>query len=102
MLPDETSTRQTAGALAAAGVDGCFYWYDNNWHYLRQWHHLKKMTAAAKLPAQIFDHCPDYGQIELPRSDAIMGRTISMQIKLGWSEAELQQRIEKMNGVFGR
>jgi 8-amino-3,8-dideoxy-alpha-D-manno-octulosonate transaminase len=42
MLPDETSTRQTAGALAAAGVDGCFYWYDNNWHYLRQWHHLKK------------------------------------------------------------
>lgn len=102
MLPDETSTRQTAGALAAAGVDGCFYWYDNNWHYLRQWHHLKKMVAAAKLPAQLFDHCPDYGQIELPRSDAIMGRTISMQIKLGWSEAELQQRIEKMNGVFGR
>jgi 8-amino-3,8-dideoxy-alpha-D-manno-octulosonate transaminase len=102
MLPDETSTRQTAGALAAAGVDGCFYWYDNNWHYLRQWHHLKKMIAAAKLPAQLFDHCPDYGQIELPQSDAIMSRTISMQIKLGWSEAELQHRIEKMKAVFGR
>jgi 8-amino-3,8-dideoxy-alpha-D-manno-octulosonate transaminase len=60
------------------------------------------MIAAAKLPAQLFDHCPDYGQIELPQSDAIMSRTISMQIKLGWSEAELQHRIEKMKAVFGR
>ena len=42
MLPDEKTARQTAKALAAAGVDGCFYWFDNNWHYLRQWHHLKE------------------------------------------------------------
>ncbi|MGD9369525.1 MAG: DegT/DnrJ/EryC1/StrS family aminotransferase, partial [Desulfobacteraceae bacterium] len=49
MLPDEDRARSTAKALNNNGVDGCFYWYDNNWHYLRQWHHLKKMMAAAKL-----------------------------------------------------
>ncbi len=102
MLPEEPQARETAQKLAAAGVDGCFYWYDNNWHYLRQWHHLKNMMAAARLPAQLYDHCPDYGRVALPQSDRIMGRTICMQIKLGWSAEELQQRIEKIEQVLGQ
>src|SRR5687768_4841954 len=32
LLPTEAEARQAAKALAEAGVDGCFYWYDNNWH----------------------------------------------------------------------
>ena len=102
MLPDEARARETAQKLAASGVDGCFYWYDNNWHYLRQWHHLKKMMVAARLPAQLYDHCPDYGRIALPRSDRIMGQTICMQIKLGWSAEDLKQRIEKIEHVLGQ
>jgi 8-amino-3,8-dideoxy-alpha-D-manno-octulosonate transaminase len=100
MLPDEDSARQTVKALSGAGVDGCFYWYDNNWHYLRQWHHLKTMTAAARLPAQSYAHCPDYGCIDLPQSDRIMGRTISMQIKLGWQADAIEERIEKIGKVL--
>ncbi len=100
MLPDESTTRNTAKELANAGVDGCFYWYDNNWHYIRQWQHLKQMHVAAKLPAQLLDHCPDYGALALPQSDAIMSRTISMQIKLSWSPDELEQRIAKLKQVF--
>ncbi|MBW2711854.1 MAG: DegT/DnrJ/EryC1/StrS family aminotransferase, partial [Deltaproteobacteria bacterium] len=46
-LPDESKARETAKSLNEAGVDGCFYWYDNNWHYIRQWHHLKKISSAA-------------------------------------------------------
>jgi len=99
-LPNEVKARETARSLGEAGVDGCFYWYDNNWHYLRQWHHLKKFRTAAKLPVQLFDHCPDYEKVELPKSDGIMGRTLSMQIKLSWTEEELSRRIEKMAGVF--
>lgn len=59
------------------------------------------MMVAAKLPAQTYDHCPDYGRIDMPQSDRIMGRTISMQIKLGWRADELQERIEKIATVFG-
>ncbi len=99
-LPNEVKARETARSLGEAGVDGCFYWYDNNWHYLRQWHHLKKFRTAAKLPVQLFDHCPDYEKVELPKSDGIMGRTLSMLIKLSWTEEELSRRIEKMAGVF--
>lgn len=101
MLPDENSARQAARALNSAGVDGCFYWYDNNWHYLRQWQHLQRMQVAARLPAQVFDHCPDYSRVAMPRSEAIMGRTICMQIKLGWSPAQIEQRIARMKEIFG-
>jgi 8-amino-3,8-dideoxy-alpha-D-manno-octulosonate transaminase len=101
MLPDEDRARQVNRDLAAAGVDSCFYWYDNNWHYLRRWHHLKQMQVAARLAVQNADHFPDFERVVLPRSDAIMSRTISMQIKLSWTEEDIEQRIAKMNTVFG-
>jgi 8-amino-3,8-dideoxy-alpha-D-manno-octulosonate transaminase len=100
MLPDENRARQTTKALGQAGVDGCFYWYANNWHYLRQWHHLKQMKVAARLPVQIYDRQPDYAAVDLPRSDAIMARTICMQIKLAWSPLEVQERIARIEQVL--
>lgn len=99
-LPDENQARATARALAAAGVDGCFYWYDNNWHYLRKWEHLKKLQATARLPLALLDRRPDYAAVSVPRSDALIGRTISMQIKLGWSPEELAARIAKIETVL--
>ncbi len=101
-MPDETRARAVAKGLGEAGIDGCFYWYDNNWHYLRRWDHIKTLASAARMPIQDLDNCPDYTQMRLPRSDAIMGRTLSMQIKLSWTEDELKQRIEKIRGVFAR
>jgi 8-amino-3,8-dideoxy-alpha-D-manno-octulosonate transaminase len=100
MLPDEDLAARTAKAMNSNGVDGCFYWYDNNWHYLRQWHHLKKMMVAAKLPVQVYGNCPDYNAVQLPASDDIMSRTISMQIKLNWSPADVEQRIAKIEQVL--
>jgi len=100
MMPSEESARKTARALNGAGVDGCFYWYDNNWHYHRKWQHLKQMQAAADLPLKLSAHCPNYSRIDLPGSDAIMARTISMQIKLGWNEGQLQTRIDAMREVL--
>jgi 8-amino-3,8-dideoxy-alpha-D-manno-octulosonate transaminase len=86
--------------LNEAGVDGCFYWYANNWHFLRQWHHLKQMKAAARLPIQTYDRQPDFSEVHLPQSDAIMARTICMQIKLSWSDAQIQERIAKIEQVL--
>ncbi len=101
-LPEEEQARRLAGKLASAGIDGCFYWYDNNWHYIRQWDHLKKLKSAAKLPAKLFEYSPNYENIDLPQSDQIMSRTISMLIKLSWTEDELKQRIEKIVEVIDK
>lgn len=102
MLPEEQIARQTARDLNSAGADGCFYYYDNNWHYLRKWHHLKQLRTAARLALQVFDNSPDYGHIDLPASDALIARNISMQIKLGWTQAQLDQRIETIRKVLGK
>ncbi|QTA90456.1 DegT/DnrJ/EryC1/StrS family aminotransferase [Desulfonema magnum] len=99
-LPDASVTRKIAHDLGQAGVDGCFYWYENNWHYIRQWDHLKKLQTSARLAIQLLENCPDYQQLNLPQSDGIMSRTISMLIKLSWTEQELVQRIDKMTEVI--
>jgi len=96
LLPDEGKARRAVKELGKAGVDGCFYWYDNKWHYIRQWDHLKKMVSSARLPLEMYEDCPDYESIELSVSNNIMGRLISMQIKLSWTEAELDERITKI------
>ncbi|MCP4119800.1 MAG: DegT/DnrJ/EryC1/StrS family aminotransferase [Desulfobacteraceae bacterium] len=95
-MEDETTARDTAKALAGAGVDGCAYYYDNNWHYLKHWHHLKNLSGAARLPLELLEKRPDYASVLVPDSDAIIKRNISMQIKLGWSDQEIEQRIGKI------
>ena len=92
MLPTEEKARQAGAKLAENNVP-CPYWYANNWHYYRQWHHLKKMAAAAPMAVQLGGNLPDYQHLQLPESDAIMQRTLSMQIMLSWSDQDLEQRI---------
>lgn len=96
LLPDGSSAAEAVSRLARAGVDGCFYWYDNNWHYFRKWDHLKKLRSAARLPITLLDAHPAYDQLQLPQSDHIMRRTISMLIKISWTKDDLSKRIEKM------
>jgi 8-amino-3,8-dideoxy-alpha-D-manno-octulosonate transaminase len=100
MLPDEDRARRAAADLAAAGIDGCFYWYDNNWHYLRRWDHIRSLQCAARPSQAALGDFPDLGALRLPDSDRIMGRTLSMQIKLAWSPEEVMRRAEKMVAVL--
>lgn len=99
-LPNESITRKAAAAFGQAGIDACFYWYDNNWHYIRQWDHFKKLKSLAKLPLQLLESYPDYEALKLYQSDDIMRRTISMLIKLSWTDEELSQRTEKIVDVI--
>ena len=67
---------------------------DNNWHYLRKWDHFHELRRAARLAVETIANRPDYRAVNLPRSDAIMQRALSMQIKLGWTEEQVQARAE--------
>lgn len=96
-LPSENDARSAVAALSRAGVDGCFYWYANNWHYVKQWQHLHEMKVAARMPIQLINAPPDYSRLDLPQSDRVMGRTISMLIKLSWTDDMLAERIDTIN-----
>ncbi len=102
MLPTEDDARQAARQLAGAGVDGCFYWYDNNWHYHRKWDHVKQLKSPGRLPIQEFGYGKNsITNRSLTRSDAIMSRTLSLLIKLSWTKEALQERAERMRSVLG-
>lgn len=95
-MPDEQTARAVHKKLGENGVDGCFYWFDNNWHYIKKWHHLKDLKSLGKLPEELRNGLPDYNTMDTSQSDHWLGRTISVLIKLGWSEQEVQDRAKKM------
>lgn len=99
-LPNEELTKKAHAALGAEGVDACFYWYSNNWHYIHGWEHLRNLKSLGKLPAEIQNQIQDLNQTDFSKSDAWMSRTISSLVKIGWSEAEVKQRARKMGAVL--
>ncbi|PLA74701.1 L-glutamine--2-deoxy-scyllo-inosose aminotransferase KanB [Hydrogenovibrio sp. SC-1] len=100
ILPTESRTQEVVKALGEAGVPGVFYWYANNWHYLKNWTHIQQMKSSAKLPIDLIVDRPDYTQVKTPKSDDIMSRTFSMLINLSWSEADIQMRIDAFASIF--
>jgi 8-amino-3,8-dideoxy-alpha-D-manno-octulosonate transaminase len=99
-LSSEELTRTTHKSLGEAGVDACFYWFDNNWHYYKKWEHLTNLKSLGKLPEEVKNQLPDYKKSDFSNSDRWMGRTISSLIKLSWTEADVVKRAEKMAGVI--
>lgn len=99
-LPTEEIAQKVHQSLGANGVDACFYWYNNNWHYYRKWEHLTDKKALGKLPEEVIKGLPDYSKVDFSASDYWVGRTISCLIKLGWSEKEMKERAKKMVEVI--
>ncbi|MGB5819287.1 MAG: DegT/DnrJ/EryC1/StrS family aminotransferase [Saonia sp.] len=99
-LPTEEIAKKAHKALLETGIDSCFYWYDNNWHYHRKWQHLKDLESLGHLPAKVYDQLPEYHMSNFSKSDHWVGRTISCLIKLGWDKEEVYQRAEKMGKVL--
>ena len=99
-LPTETLARSAQKELQEAGIDGCFYWYDNLWHYHRKWDHLKQGTTLGSLPKATQASLETMKSRDFRASDHWMGRTVSCLIKLGWTEAEVAGRAKTMASVL--
>ena len=96
-LPTEEITRAVVNELKAQGIlAGNFYWFDNNWHYIRKWDHLKnaaflhpisdiQKSALNKIQSQDFS-----------ASDALLSRCICTAISLLWSEEQIKEKGEKI------
>ncbi|HRP01286.1 MAG TPA: DegT/DnrJ/EryC1/StrS family aminotransferase [Candidatus Kapabacteria bacterium] len=99
-LTSEDLTRKIAKELIANGIDGTFYWFDNNWHYFNNWQHIKNLNFPMNVPQTSLEYLPDYNSLVFEQSDDIMSRTISLQIKLSWTESELQNRCKTIRDIF--
>ena len=90
-LPSADLAEAAATAIKAAGLPA-FYWYANNWHYIRQWHHLKDATALNPLLPAVREASTALANQDFSASDAIMSRCLSIPISLNWSETDAQQK----------
>jgi 8-amino-3,8-dideoxy-alpha-D-manno-octulosonate transaminase len=96
-LPTEDITRAVVTEMKAQGIlAGNFYWFDNNWHYIKKWDHLKNATALHRLSDAQQKALIDLQTKDFSASDTVMGRCISTSISCLWSEEQVKEKGEKM------
>jgi 8-amino-3,8-dideoxy-alpha-D-manno-octulosonate transaminase len=96
-LPNEEITRAVVAEMKAQGIlPGSFYWFDNNWHYIRKWDHLKNSITLNALSPEIKAKVMHHATKTFPQSDAIMSRCVCTSISLLWSEAQIAEKGAKM------
>lgn len=99
-LPTEEATRAAITEMKAQGIAaGNFYWFDNNWHYVRKWDHLKNAAALHPLHEAQRDALAKLATQDFSASDAVMSRCISTSVSLLWTEAQVKEKGEKMAAV---
>lgn len=99
-LPTEEMTRAVVEELKAQGIlAGNFYWFNNNWHYIRKWDHLKNATSLNRLHEDQEQALARLKTQDFSASDALLSRTICTSISLLWSEEQIKEKGEKLVSI---
>ena len=96
-LPTEELTRAFVEEMKVQGIlPGNFYWFDNNWHYIRKWNHLKNASTLNNLNDAQKAALALLQKRDFMASDFILSRCISTAIQLSWSDEQLNEKGDKM------
>lgn len=96
-LPTEAITRAVVAELKEQGVlAGNFYWFDNNWHYIRKWDHLKNAVTLNRLHPDMRAAVIHHATKDFSASDAIMSRCISTAIGLLWTDEQIAAKGQQI------
>lgn len=95
-LPNLDIARKVSIAFKDNGIDGCFHYYDNNWHYVRKWDHLKELKSLYPLSEDVKVGISNLTTKDYLQSDHYIGRNISCLIKLSWTEEQVTTRASNM------
>lgn len=99
-LPTEEITRAVVSELKSQGIlPGNFYWYDNNWHYIRKWDHLKNPDSLNPLAPVQQEALQKLAQQDFSASDSVMSRCICTAISLLWTEEQIREKGEKIVAI---
>jgi 8-amino-3,8-dideoxy-alpha-D-manno-octulosonate transaminase len=96
-LPTEEITLAVVAEMKSQNIlAGNFYWYDNNWHYVRKWDHLKISNSMHAFSHELKQGIMENVNKDFTPSDAIMSRCISTSISLLWTEEQIREKGNKM------
>ena len=101
LLPTPEATKAVVAELKAKGIlAGNFYWFDNNWHYIRKWDHLKNAATLNALHPDLKAAVIHHATKDFSASDAIMSRCVSTAISLLWTAEQIQAKGAQMAGAI--
>lgn len=95
-LPDAETSQKVSIAFKENGVDVCWNYYQNNWHYIRKWDHLKDLKSLFPISKEVKEGLEYLQTKTFEQSDSYISRNISCLIKMSWTEDEVRTRAEKM------
>ena len=95
-LPSASLAEKVISQFAEDGIGGAAYWFTNQYHFINQWNHIKELSFPAKLAVHHFGAPQDYKNLQLPKSQDVMSRLVSLGIRATWSEEELEELGDKM------
>jgi 8-amino-3,8-dideoxy-alpha-D-manno-octulosonate transaminase len=96
-LPTAEITKSVVSELKTQGIlAGNFYWFDNNWHYIRKWDHLKNSITLNALHPELKARIMEEANKDFAASDAVMGRCISTSMSLLWTEAQIREKGQRI------
>lgn len=96
-LPTQDITEKLVEALKAGGIlAGNFYWFNNNWHYIRKWDHLKNSVSLNRLSPVQEEALYKLKEQDFTASNGVLSRCISTLISLTWTEEQVTEKAEKI------
>ncbi len=96
-LPTEALMQAAIEELKEQGIlAGNFYWFNNNWHYIKKWQHLKEVHTLNNISNEQKAALLKLQTQDFSASDAIMSRCISTAISLAWTEDQIHDKGAKM------
>ena len=96
-LPTAEQTQAAVEEMRNQGIlAGNFYWYNNNWHYIRKWDHLKNAAVLNRLSSEQTHALQQLAKQDFSVSDALMSRCISTAVSLVWTPEQIKEKGEKM------
>ena len=70
------------------------------YHFINQWDHIKLLKSAAPLPIHKFGVMPDYSKLELPNSQHIISRLVSIGINCTWDDVDVERLGDKIKSAI--
>ncbi len=102
-MPTEENAKQLIEEMNKQGVNqitGIQYWWVNMYHYIKNWEHFRNLKSIAKLPIHAFGAPQDYNNLPIERSDDLMRRLVTLQIKLAWTDETLTELCRRFENAL--
>ena len=93
MLPTQQLMENFIGLLKQRNLlAGNFYWYANNWHFIKQWQHIYQAQSLFGLNPPQLSALKNINPESYIQTNAILSKTLCTAISLKWSENDIEKK----------